>query len=316
MSSDPGEFSPSTPASTPAPSSQPQSAPQTFEQQRQAQDRARTPPAPRTRQPQAPNPNVSRGEGWPHGLDAEGRYRTAAEARRTDAEQSGDGPAAEPGARAAPGDDRTSSPPTDNKIKIGDREYLEADLHDAVAELAAKQSRELSRPQRAEDFKFGLSPNFTPPAGLDFKLDEKDPAVAMYREFAVKNGFTQDQFTEGLDLVASLRVGEAHQMNVLKKAEVAKLGAAGTQRVDAVARWMTGTMGPAAGPMARILAMCPVADTVVAFESLIQKIQTQGSGSYSPTGRRVEDGDGKIAGYDSMTFAQKRAAQDDMNRRR
>jgi hypothetical protein len=78
---------------------------------------------------------------------------------------------------------------------------------------------------------------------------------------------------------------------------------------------MTGTMGAAASDMARVLQAVPMASTIVAFENLIQKIQTQGSGAYTPTGRRVEGGDGKIPGYDSMTLAQKRAAQDDLKRR-
>jgi hypothetical protein len=116
--------------------------------------------------------------------------------------------------------------------------------------------------------------------------------------------------------VASLRVGEAHQMNVLMKAEVAKLGAAGTQRVDAVVRWMTGTMGTAAADMARVLQAVPMASTIVAFENLIQRLTNQDSVAYSPTGRRVEGGDGRISGYDNMTFAQKRAAQDDQRRQR
>jgi hypothetical protein len=102
----------------------------------------------------------------------------------------------------------------------------------------------------------------------------------------------------------------------LKKAEVAKLGAAGTQRVDAVVRWMTGTMGTAAADMARVLQAVPMASTIVAFENLIQRLTNQDSVAYSPTGRRVEGGDGRISGYDNMTFAQKRAAQDDQRRQR
>jgi hypothetical protein len=85
-------------------------------------------------------------------------------------------------------------------------ELTKQEARDLVAHKAAKDSRDLTRPQKAEDFKFGLSPNFTPPAGLDFKLDENDPAVGLYRQFALKNEFTQEQFSEGLDLVASPRV--------------------------------------------------------------------------------------------------------------
>jgi hypothetical protein len=150
---------------------------------------------------------------------------------------------------------------------------------------------------------------------LDFKLDPDDPAVGMYRAFALKNGFTQDQFTEGLDLVASLRVGEAHAVNKAKAAEVGKLGAAGTQRIDTVTTWLAAMTGDNGAAMVRVLQMCPVADTIVAFESLMQRFQTQGAGAYTPTGRRVETPSGQIPGYETMTFEQRRAAQESLRRK-
>ena len=200
----------------------------------------------------------------------------AAEARAREAEAND-----APGAPDAAPDRRAEA--QGEKIKIGgDLELTENEIRDLVSRKAAEDSKSLTRPQKAEDFKFGLSPNFQPPAGLG----------------------------------CVVRVGEAHQMNVLKKAEVAKLGAAGTQRVDAVVRWMTGTMGTAAADMARVLQAVPMASTIVAFENLIQRLTNQDSVAYSPTGRRVEGGDGRISGYDNMTFAQKRAAQDDQRRQR
>jgi hypothetical protein len=133
----------------------------------------------------------------------------------------------------------------------------------------------------------------------------------MYRQFALKNEFTQDQFAEGLDLVASLRVGEAYAVNQAKRAEVGKLGAAATQRIDTVTTWLAAMTGDKGAAMVRVLQMCPVADTIVAFESLMQRFQTQGAGSYTPTGRRVEaPSGGDIPGYATMTFEQKRAAQE------
>jgi hypothetical protein len=113
----------------------------------------------------------------------------------------------------------------------------------------------------------------------------EDPAVGMYRQFALENEFSQDQFERGLDLVASLRVGEAYAINEAKKAEVRKLGAAATARVDAVTTWLSARAGEHAAPMVRILQMCPVAATIVAFESLIQKFTNQGAGTFSQSGR-------------------------------
>jgi hypothetical protein len=264
----------------------------------------------------AATPNPRAGRDAPDPNSQAGRRHLATEARR---KELGVGEPAAPDAGA--GDDRgglqtSPTPATPEKITIDGREYDRQEVHDAVAARAAEQSRELTRPQRAEDFKFGLSPNFQPPAGLDFKLDAEDPAVGMYRQFALKNGFTQDQFTEGLDLVASLRVGEAHAVNKAKAAEVGKLGAAGTQRIDTVTTWLAAMTGDNGADMVRVLQMCPVASTIVAFEQLMQRFQTQGAGAYTPTGRRVEaPTSGDIPGYATMTFEQKRAAQENLRRR-
>ena len=288
MSDHQGELSPSTPASTPssAPSAPPTPPSGDWATSRAAEQRSRHTPAPASRQPQAPNPNSPPAPSWDRSGGAE--YARNAEARRRAGDGQQPAPPVTPDRPA--GDDRlqTSPPTPSDKIKIDDAEYGAQELRDALAERAVRRSRELTRPQKPEDFKLENSPNFTPPAGLEFKLDADDPAVGMYRQFALKNGFTQDQFTEGLDLVASLRVGEAYAVNQAKRAEVAKLGAAGTARIDTVTTWLAAMTGDKGAAMVRVLAMCPVADTIVAFESLMQRFQTQGAGAYSPTGRRVE----------------------------
>jgi hypothetical protein len=314
MSSDPGELSSTpTPASAPSatPSPQPKPTPQSYEQRRQAMDRTR---ADNQRAAATPNPRAGRDAPDPNTSFA--TRHVATEARR---KELGVGEPAAPNADAGAGNDggglQTSPPTPSDKIKIDDAEYGAQELRDALAERAVRRSRELTRPQKAEDFKLATTPNFQPPAGLDFKLDPDDPAVGMYRAFALKNGFTQDQFTEGLDLVASLRVGEAHAVSKAKAAEVAKLGAAGTQRIDTVTTWLAAMTGDNGAAMVRVLQMCPVADTIVAFESLMQRFQTQGAGAYTPTGRRVETPSGQIPGYETMTFEQRRAAQESLRRK-
>ena len=225
--SDQGELSPPTPASAPSatpspspsptPSPQPKPTPQSYEHRRQAMERTRA-----DNQRVAATPNPRAGDA-PDPNTVNGRRHVATEARRREL---GVGEPAAPDAGA--GDDRlqTSPPPPSDKIKIDDAEYGAQELRDALAERAVRRSRELTRPQKAEDFKLATTPNFKPPAGLEFQLHPDDPAVGMYRQFALKNEFTQDQFAEGLDLVASLRVGEAYTVNQAKRAEVGKLGAA------------------------------------------------------------------------------------------
>ena len=84
----------------------------------------------------------------------------AAEARAREAEAND-----APGAPDAAPDRRAEA--QGEKIKIGgDLELTENEIRDLVSRKAAEDSKSLTRPQKAEDFKFGLSPNFQPPAGL------------------------------------------------------------------------------------------------------------------------------------------------------
>jgi hypothetical protein len=98
------------------------------------------------------------------------------------------------------------------------------------------------------------------------------------------------------------------------RAELAKLGATGPDRIGAVTRWLRGNFGDElAKPL---VGMMVTADSVRAFEAMIAKFTSQGAGSFSPQHREREEGNGKIPGYDSMTFEQRRAAQDALAARR
>jgi hypothetical protein len=299
---DPGDLSPST---SPAPQSTPQ--PQTFEQRRQAQERMHTPP-PRQRQPQAPNSNVSRNESWPAGLTPEGRYVAADRARRADALAADGAPndqtARDPG--AAP--DRGAGDPT-QKSKLGDDLELTADEARGLIERdALEKSRALTLPQRPEDYKAELPKNFKTPQGIEFQFNEADPALGLARDFAHRNGLSQAQFSEMAAVYAATKVREIDAFNRASQAEIEKLGAAGTPRVTAVINWLRGTLGDKlAGSMAKMIVL---ADHVDGFEKLMGAVRTQGSGSYSNTGREPPKSSSEIPGYATMTFEQRRAAQE------
>lgn len=184
-------------------------------------------------------------------------------------------------------------------------------MRNNAAAVAAEASRKAARPQKAEDYKFGLSKDFKPPQGLEFELDEKDPMVGQYRQFALESGLDQAQFTKGLDLIAAMRLGEAQQFQTARTVELGKLGAAANDRITAAVQWLTAMAGDKAAGMVQILQMAPRADTIEALETIIQKVSTQGAANFSAGGRTNPDANaGKIPGYENMTFEQRRFEQD------
>lgn len=184
-------------------------------------------------------------------------------------------------------------------------------MRDNAARIAAEDSRRAARPAKAEEYKFGLSPEFKAPQGLEFKLNPDDPLVGQYRNFAVESGLDQAQFTKGLDLIAALRVGEAQQFATAKTAELGKLGPNAQPRVTAVTQWLTAMAGDKAADAVRVLVQAPTASTVEALETIIQKFTSQGGAAFNRSG--TEQGDPtatKIPGYEKMSFEQRRHAQD------
>jgi len=179
-----------------------------------------------------------------------------------------------------------------------------------AVESAAAASNRASRPQKAEDFQFGLSKDFKVPQGVEFELNEQDPLVGQYRQFALESGLNQAQFTKGLDLVAAMRLGEAQQFAAARTAELGKLGATANDRITSVVQWLTAMAGDKAAGIVKMFQLAPRADTVEAMETIIQKFVTQGSANFSAGGRVPPADNGKIPGYDKMTFEQRRFEQD------
>lgn len=87
-----------------------------------------------------------------------------------------------------------------------------------------------------------------------------------------------------------------------------KLGSAGSQRIDAIAIWLKSQVGAKANGIVAQLRNYPVAAYVEAFEQLARDGSNQGG---SNSGRSHEEPiHSKIPGYDQMSYAQRRAAQD------
>lgn len=176
------------------------------------------------------------------------------------------------------------------------------------ARVAADDSRKLTLPADPNAYKLGPSQNFKPPAGVEFKIDEANPSWSMARQWAHKNGITQEAFHEMTDLFAGYQVGEQQQIATAKAAEVAKLGAAGGARVDAVKTWLTAMGGEHAKALVGVLDYAPVAGTVIALEALMSRFTSQGGSPGNPGAARDAGNGGRIsqADYDKLTYSEKK----------
>ncbi|WP_074830579.1 hypothetical protein [Bradyrhizobium lablabi] len=181
---------------------------------------------------------------------------------------------------------------------------------------AAEDVRRGSLPQKADDYKLELPSDFKPPAGVDYKLDAANPALGQLKAVAHKHGLTQDAVTEILGLYAGNEVGTQAAIASARNAEIAKLGPTAPARVDAVTNWLAGIDSSADKGDAKALAgMLVTARHVEAFERIINKLTSQGTASFSQS-HRVAPDDKSIPGFENMSFAQKRFAQDQAAARR
>jgi hypothetical protein len=170
-------------------------------------------------------------------------------------------------------------------------------------------------PKDPNGYELKLPDNFVAPQGIEFNFNEKDPAIALAREFAHKNGLSQEQFSGMAAIYAATRVQELAAFAKANQAEVEKLGATGTQRVTAIQNFLRGHLGDEiAAPFMKTL----VTETMVrGWERIMQRISNGGVSSPSMGGREApEDRTGKIANYDGMSFEQRRAAQERVAGRR
>jgi hypothetical protein len=156
------------------------------------------------------------------------------------------------------------------------------------------------------------------PQGIELKLNDKDPMVPMARQLMhdVDHGKIggQEAFSRLVEIYAANQIGREQALNEAIAAEVQKLGPSGTPRITAIGSFLKGHLGD---ELARPLMATLVSEKMVrAYEKLIRNFTSQGVGDFSQTGREPPaSSNGKIPGYENMTFLEKRAAQTRANRR-
>jgi hypothetical protein len=115
-----------------------------------------------------------------------------------------------------------------------------------------------------------------------------------------------------LGIYASHVAGQEAALAERSRAEVAKAGVNAPQRMDAVGRWITAEVGEADAK--------PIRATIVTdahlrfYERMMNKASSQGAAGFSQQ-HRVPPDTG-IPGYETMSFEQKRYAQEQNAARR
>lgn len=185
-------------------------------------------------------------------------------------------------ARAAEGE--KPAPASDGeKHRFGDLELTAKEISDIVARQAADDSRRLTLPSDPSGYTLDLPKDFVLPEGIEVKFDPNSPDIHLARQFAKNAELTQEQFSQLLSIAGAMQVRQASTFKAARDAEVAKLGATGSQRVTAIQTFLRGHLGDT---IARPFITTLVTEAQVrGWEKLIQKVTTGGLSSFSHAGR-------------------------------
>jgi hypothetical protein len=211
-------------------------------------------------------------------------------------------------ADAPPAADQQQPPAAQGeKVKIGKYEVSEAELASMMDRQAQEDLKRATLPSAPDAYKAELPIDLKLPGGIEYKFNDADPSMVAARNWAHGKGLSQGEFSEVLGIYASHVAGEQAALAARASAEVAKAGVNAPQRVDAVTKWITGEMGEAdAAPIRATI----VTDAHLRFyEKIMNKISSQGTASFSQSHRAAPDSS-PIPGYESMSFEQKREAQE------
>lgn len=199
--------------------------------------------------------------------------------------------------------------PGANKVRVLGAEHDEQHVADALTAWSEAQVRKQGLPQSPDGYEIKLPADWKAPAGVQFEFDKSDGLLARARELAHARGIDQDTFSDMLGIYAANKIAEATQINTARTAELQKLGSASDQRLGMVETWLKAMTGSKATPIIAQLKAYPHAGMIEMFEGLISRFSNQGGVGFSQSHRNNEQPEGRIAGYEGMSFAQRRVAQ-------
>ena len=165
--------------------------------------------------------------------------------------------------------------------------------YDELAAFKASQDvRRSTLPPSPNDYKAELPADFKVPDGVSYQFNSNDPLLAQAQAVAHEAGLSQAQFSKLLALYAGGQVSSAQQIQTARNAEVAKLGATGPARIDALTTFFRAYLGEPAGNrrMQRIFTAQDVQDA----EMEVSKITMQGGASFRGNGREPPQPAGRL----------------------
>jgi hypothetical protein len=183
-------------------------------------------------------------------------------------------------------------------------------IREAIAHKVEQDARKAALPASPDKYEVKLPADFKSPAGVTVEFDQRSPEFQRFRQLAHARGVDQETFSDMLGVYAATQIGQHQQLAQARGAELAKLGSAAQNRIDAIGTWMRARIGNKGDLIVAQLKNYPVASMVEAFEGIMQQFSGQGGADYSQSGRQQQETTGKIPGYENMSFLQKRAAQD------
>jgi hypothetical protein len=203
---------------------------------------------------------------------------------------------------------KAADPSAGEKLRIADDLELTREEINGLRERdALEKSRKLTQPADPTGYKLELPKDFVQPQGIEFKFDESGPAVQLAREFAHKNGFSQEQFSRMAAIHAAVEVQKLTQFRDLERVEVEKLGATGSQRVTAVQTFLKAHLGDdIARPFMNTLVM---EKQVRGWEMIMQKLAGGGSSPRLNSGRGPDDARPRMsdADWSRMSYSEQKA---------
>ncbi len=178
---------------------------------------------------------------------------------------------------------------------------------------AQEDIRRANVPPSPAEYKLEISPDAKLPGGVEYKFNAGDASLVALRNWAHSKNFDQSTLSEMLTIYATYEAQQNAALAEISRAEILKAGPTAPQRVDGISKWIRAEVGDAdAKP---ILATMVTDAHLRFFEKMQQRISSQGAASFT-TSHRVPADDKAIPGYETMDFAQKRYAQDQLAARR
>ncbi|BEV44414.1 hypothetical protein CRBSH125_05970 [Afipia carboxidovorans] len=181
---------------------------------------------------------------------------------------------------------------------------------------AAADARAALVPADAKSYKFEIPADLKLPEGMaadTVKVDMDDPllqiVIPIMHEGQVPNDVAQKLY----GAVLQSRVNEVATLNERAAAERAAIGVDAPARVAAIGTFLTSHLGVdnAKAMMSGVF----TANQVKGFEALMQKFAGGSVLPFNQNGKDASAEAGKIAGFENMSFEQRRAAQDAAARR-